>query len=302
MDRPDPAASPTSASLLSRREHARLVRAEKLAGVGRVAAQLAHQLNTPLGSILLCAETLATELEGQELGDEAKIVLEAARTCQRVVRRLQNFSRTAGVVVDRLNFCHIFHRVHQLMRPTLDAAGVQLKFGIERGRYLVRGDPAELEHLLFALLENAVDASQSGDVVRVAMTIDYDDLSLTMRIRDDGPGVSEGDEEVIFEPFYTTKEEGRGTGLGLAIARRVAKSHGGSLRAHANTGGGGEFQLRLPLSPLIEQALRMDPAMLEVHATPFEVLQARARGEYAAGCERVGVVGATSRPRPRRRR
>lgn len=268
----------------------RLVQAEKMAGVGRITAQLAHQLNTPLGSILLSAQALEPDLAGTEFETDVAILVEETRRCQRIVRRLQNFSRSPGVFDDRVNFCHLFHRVFQILGHALEAAGLRLRFHIRRGRYLVRGDPSELEHAIFSLIENAMDASPRGSTIRVEMRVDYEDEKMSFLVRDEGPGLPEGAENRIFEPFFTTKEEGKGTGLGLCIARRIVGDHGGNLQARNGDSGGAEFQFFLPLAPVLVKAYRENPEVLEVKAIPFEVLQARARGEFGAGCEIVGVL------------
>ncbi len=270
-------------------------RAEKLAGVGRIAAQLAHQLNTPLGSILLSAQALQGDVDRPELQDDLAIIVEATRRCQRTVRRLQNFARSAGAQDDRINFCHLFHRVFHILGHAMEAAGIRLAYRIARGRYLVKGDPSELEHLVFALVENALDASPRGSTIEVSMKVEMAAGRLCFVIRDHGQGIPAGYEERIFEPFFTTKPEGKGTGLGLAIARRVVADHGGELVACNAPGGGAEFRLELPLSPVLVSAFRKSPDLLEVKAIPFESLQARARGEFAAGCEVIGIVGRTSR-------
>jgi signal transduction histidine kinase len=268
----------------------RLVQAEKLAGVGRMAAQVAHQLNTPLGAILLSAQALEPELDGTDYATDVAILIEETRRCQRTVRRLQNFSRSPGIEDEMVNFCHLFHRVFQILGHSLEAAGVTLRFVIARGRYLVQGDPSELEHAIFALVENAMAASPRGGEVRVAMRLDYQAGHMLFRVEDDGEGLPEEDLGRIFEPFYTTKPEGSGTGLGLAIARRIVRDHQGELTAgHAKTGGAA-FEIRLPLSPKLIEAYADDPKRVEVQAIPFATLQARARGEYGAGCEVTGVT------------
>jgi signal transduction histidine kinase len=272
------------------RDTGRLVQAEKMAGVGRIAAQLAHQLNTPLASILLSAQALEPELAGGEYEADVAILVEETRRCQRIVRRLQNFSRTPGLLDDRLNFCHLFHRVFQILGHALESAGLQLRFHIQKGRYLVRGDPSELEHAIFALIENAMDASPRGGTIRVDMKISYSEGKMWFQVCDEGEGLPEGAAQRIFEPFFTTKQEGKGTGLGLCIARRIVGDHGGGLEAKNSSKGGAEFSFSLPLSPVLMRAYREDPSILEVRAIPFEVLQARARGEFGAGCEIVGVL------------
>lgn len=273
----------------------RLVQAEKLAGVGRMAAQVAHQLNTPLGAILLSAQALEPELADTEFATDVAILIEETRRCQRTVRRLQNFSRSPGAEDDMVNFCHLFHRVFQILGHSLEAAGVTLRFVIARGRYLVRGDPSELEHAIFALVENAMAATARGGEVRVAMRLDYEQGRMLFRVEDDGEGLPEGDLEHLFEPFFTTKPEGAGTGLGLAIARRIVRDHEGELTAGHAKGGGAAFEIRLPLSPRLLEAYRDDPKRVEIRAIPFATLQARARGEYGAGCEVVGVSSPSRR-------
>ena len=268
-----------------------LVQAEKLAGVGRMAAQLAHQLNTPLAAILLSAQALEETLAGTDQAADLRIIVDEARRCQLIVRRVQNFARAPGNREDRVNLCHLFHRVHRILGHRLTAAGVRLVFDIRRGRYLVSGDPAELEHVLFALLENALDVSPRGSEVRVEMWISYTAGRIWFRVLDQGKGIPAEAFPHLFEPFFTTKDEGKGTGLGLYIARRILAAHGGTISAGNRPGGGAEFELELPISPVLLRAIEEDPASLEIKAVPFEVLSRRATGDRSAGCEVTGILG-----------
>lgn len=281
----------------SNRETAGLVQAEKLAGVGRMAAQLAHQLNTPLAAILLSAQALEESLAGTDQAADLKIIIDEARRCQLIVRRVQNFARAPGNREDRVNLCHLFHRVHRILGHRLEAAGVRLVFDIRRGRYMVSGDPTELEHVLFALIENALDVSPRGSEIRVEMWISYSAGRIWFRVLDQGPGIPTEVFPHLFEPFFTTKEEGKGTGLGLYIAKRILASHDGSISAGNRPGGGAEFELELPVSPLLLKAIEEDPGLLEIKAVPFEILSRRAAGDRSAGCEIVGILGAGRAPK-----
>lgn len=269
-----------------------LVRTEKLAAVGRLAAQVAHQLNTPLAAALLSARALEGAVSGPEAGEDLALVLQELRRCQRIVRRFQNFARAPNDRRDRVNFCHLVHRVEKVLERSLAAADVTLRVRVARGRYLVRGDASELEHALFAVLENAIDASPRGGAIDLALSLDYDAGRLEAWIQDEGPGLDPAAADRLFEPFFTTKAPGVGTGLGLSIGRELVEAHGGAIEPVPGPGGA-TFRIRLPLAPALLTTYRRDPAALEIRAVPFGALRGRARGELETGCEARGLAAPT---------
>jgi two-component system sensor histidine kinase HydH len=213
-------------------------RARHLAALGEMSAVLAHEIRNPLASLKGHAQLLVEGLGGQErpLAKAERVVQEAVRL-ERITSDLLDFVRQGELDRAPADLAALVrHAVEEVVPPerlrlTLPAAPVTLAV-----------DAPKLRQVLDNLVRNAV---QSGDgPVEVALGARGGEVTLT--VRDHGPGIAQGQEERIFEPFVTTRV--RGTGLGLAIARRIADRHGGSLTARNHPQGGAVFRLTLPAS------------------------------------------------------
>jgi two-component system sensor histidine kinase FlrB len=226
----------------------RAARNQRLAAMGEMAAQLAHQLRTPLAAALL----YAGNLELPQIDDAARISI-----AQRTVSRLQHLERliqdmllfARGEVLGRetVALADLFADLRQICEPLARDQGVTLE--VETGiTGLVTGNRKALTGALTNLLENALYAARQSSAPRVelfAATEQVDGLALwRIRVRDNGPGMDADTAARLFEPFFTTRAEG--TGLGLAIARGVARAHGGAIDVVSSPGAGAEFILSLP--------------------------------------------------------
>jgi signal transduction histidine kinase len=225
-----------------------LVRSERLAAIGRIAAQITHEIRNPLSSISLNAE---------ELGERAP---EARELCDAIVREVD---RLAAITEEYLRFARLpkpqVHRADlndtvrdllDFVRPELEASGVQVEPSLSPELPRVLADVAQLRQLLLNLLRNAREAMPSGGRLRVLTR--GGESSVEVEISDTGAGIPPERKARIFDPFFTTKA--RGTGLGLAMAQENALEHGGQLLCESTVGKGTAFTLRLPAAPLPEQA------------------------------------------------
>ena len=225
-----------------------LLRSERLAAIGRIAAQITHEIRNPLSSISLNAE---------ELGERAP---DARELCDAIVREVDRltgiteeylrFARLPKPQVQRADVNDTVRDLLDFVRPELEAGGVRVTASLSPGLPRVLADVAQLRQLLLNLLRNAREAMPSGGSLHVATRSDEGLVSL--EIQDTGQGISPERMERIFDPFFTTKA--RGTGLGLAMAQEIAQEHGGQLLCESVVGGGAVFTLRLPAAPLLEQA------------------------------------------------
>jgi two-component system NtrC family sensor kinase len=224
-----------------------LLRSERLAAIGRIAAQITHEIRNPLSSISLNAE---------ELGERAP---QARELCEAIVREVDRltaiteeylrFARLPRPQLQRADLNETVRDLLDFMRPELDAAGVDVTLSLSPSLPRVPADVAQVRQLLLNLLRNAREAMASGGSLRIATRPVR--TGVEIEVRDTGPGIPPERLARIFDPFFTTKE--RGTGLGLAMAQEIAQEHGGQLSCDSAPGRGTTFILRLPAPSLAEQ-------------------------------------------------
>jgi two-component system NtrC family sensor kinase len=224
------------------REHqAQLIQTEKLAGLGRVAAGLAHEINNPVGVILGYVKLMRRRGAG-ELDADLAIVEDEAERCRQVVDGLLDLTRPRPLERTAIDVRTLADDV--VRRVTASAAVAPGQVCVE-GAATVHGSDAKLRQVLTNLVKNAVEASGAGGTLRVEIRQERGRVSLD--VSDTGPGVKDQDRPHLFEPFFTTKPSG--TGLGLAVSRGIARAHGGDVELLSSSVAGTTFRLTLPAEP-----------------------------------------------------
>ncbi len=219
----------------------RMSETEKLAGIGQLAAGIAHQLNTPLGSILLSAQMLDDTIEDEDDAEDIRRIIRQTEQCRGIIKGLLNFARPTGSGRTKVNLLEIINDTIYLMDKPLKVAG--LKVGVHSvGDNWVYGNRNELEQVFFNLLGNSIDAVESGGVVEVKIN-KGDPGEVRVDFCDDGEGIPDENQDRIFLPFFTTKDYGKGTGLGLSIVARIVHEHGGRIELDSKKGRGTTFSL-----------------------------------------------------------
>ena len=264
-------------------ERAHLVRVEKLASVGRLAAGIAHEIGNPLGAINGYIHVLSKAAPESTAHADALAGLEReTNRIDRIVRGLLDYAKPSSRATGSVDVNAMAKAVVELLRAQGVLRGVQLEFSPSAAAAHVFGDRHQLEQALVNLLLNAVDAmdgngrisvivrrttsseilsgkGRSGDVgdarrnapnARAARWLTESAAAdiVTVAVTDSGPGIPRGDEERVFDPFYTTKEPGKGTGLGLAIVARAVENAGGTIWVTSSREGGAAFRVLLPTS------------------------------------------------------
>jgi two-component system NtrC family sensor kinase len=228
---------------------AELANAERLAAIGRLAGGVAHEINNPLGGILAFAQIMqreaVTEVERTEYLAEIE---KSALRCKAIVESLLRFSRQASHT-ERQSLL-----VNDVVRDAVRAFAAREPERAQPARLAlgermppVLGDAAQLQQVVTNLLANALDSGGRRGEIEIATSTDTDDVIIA--VRDRGAGIAEENLPRLYEPFFTTKEEGKGQGLGLAVAYAIVAEHGGKLVARNREGGGAEVVVTLPAAP-----------------------------------------------------
>ncbi len=231
-----------------------LVRSERLAGVGFLAAGVAHEINNPLSAIAMAGESLQQRLEGlldQVAPDERAVIRQYAEMigreafrCQGITARLLDFSRGQDAA-------RAPHDLVELVNEVLALVGHMSRFRDRQIHFDATG-PCQLEingpqikQVVLNLVANALESTGEGGRLEIDFSKQTDHVTLSFV--DDGCGMTAETIENLFEPFYTTKATGQGTGLGLSISHRIVTDHGGMIEAESQGPGlGSRFRLQLP--------------------------------------------------------
>ncbi len=237
------------AEAILEREH-RLIRSERLATVGRMAAHITHEVRNPLASIGLYVELLGDELPpGDAAGRRllASLAAEVDRLSE-ITETYLRFVRLPKPKLEREDLGAIVAAVMEFARAELAKAGVSLEMNLAPGLPEVAADENQVRQALLNLVRNAREAMAAGGSLRVALAADRSPEGpglLRLSIADTGPGIAPDNLAKIFDPFFSTKA--KGTGLGLALVHQIVAEHGGRIEVDCPPSGGTTFVITLPI-------------------------------------------------------
>ena len=237
-----------------------VIRSEQLASVGFLAAGVAHEINNPLASIAMCAESLESRLEGlspdnadaQIVKRYLELIQNEAFRCKGITEKLLDFSRLGEVRRQATALVALVADVADMLRHVGRFAGRSIEID-EGPDLLVMVNPQEIKQVVLNLLVNALDSIDAAGHVRVGVRRSGYEVVLT--VTDDGCGMTDEVLEHLFEPFFTRRRSGQGTGLGLSIVHRIVADHGGRIEAvSTGAGNGSTFRVTLPLAAVGDAA------------------------------------------------
>jgi signal transduction histidine kinase/iron only hydrogenase large subunit-like protein len=209
-----------------------LSQTEKLASMGQMAAGIAHEVNNPLGIVLLYANILLEECKRDETNrDDLEIIVEQANRCKKIVTGLLNFARQNKLFRQTCNVRELVDRAVRSFTPP-DEIAVFIENRIADGNFFANIDADQMLQVLANLMQNAAAAMSQGGTLTLVLRGDFN--SVTFEVRDTGVGISEENIQKIFEPFFSTKPVGKGTGLGLAVVHGIVKMHQGKISVESN--------------------------------------------------------------------
>jgi two-component system NtrC family sensor kinase len=229
------------AQAIKEQQH-RIVQSEKLAGIGRLAAGVAHEINNPLAVILGYTKLLRRRGD-DAIAEDLQVIEDETLRAKLIVDGLLELSRPLQIDPEPTDLRALCDDALARLSETALLDGVDVAVN---GTARVEGHPQRLRQVVLNLLKNAVEASGSGGTVAIAIAQDAGG-GATLTVTDSGPGLSREAEAKLFEPFFTTKD--RGTGLGLAMSQGIVRAHGGVIAADPAPGGGARFTVRLPAQP-----------------------------------------------------
>jgi PAS domain S-box-containing protein len=233
-----------------REKEMRLIMAERLGSLGQMAASIAHEINNPLASILGCAEALHLRVKKGRF-DAAlfekylSIVQEEVARCKNITTNMLSVSRSANYEKDTIDINITLQRTIELMGYQGRLKDLQVNKEFAPGLPPLQGNEGDLRQVFIAVITNALDAMNNSGVLTIGTLQEGNTLSIT--IRDTGPGIPPEQVGRVFDPFFTTKSGQGGTGLGLAIARKIVANYKGDISLSSKQGEGTSVVITLPL-------------------------------------------------------
>src|SRR5262245_23118375 len=224
-----------------------LIRAERLAVAGSLAAGVAHEVNNPLAAISSLVQTVHSKTDDPRAREQLSDALGHMDRIAVVLRELLELARPPARTVEVTSPNELLERTLRLLRHDKRFRSVSIETRLDPGLGSIHADPARLQQILTNVLLNAGDAvaGRADPRIQVA-TRETTDGGVELLVSDNGVGVSDEDRGRVFEPFFTTKPRGQGSGLGLAVCRELLREHHGSIALEPREGGGTTARIGLP--------------------------------------------------------
>src|SRR6478735_1579951 len=246
-----------------------LLQAEKLAALGQTISGVAHELNTPLATILTLAERLSQRNVDDQTRRGLETILGESERAAKIVRNLLTFARKRNTTRTMVDLNQVVRETLALRSYDQRAGNIAIIDALAAGLPMVCADPHQVQQVLLNLMINAEQAmvSSHGRGTLVLRTWHHlERESVVLEVSDDGPGVPEEVQPRVFDPFFTTKEVGKGTGLGLTVAYAIIQEHGGRISVKSEPGAGASFFVSLPVSDGPVKPVPKEPERLDIAA------------------------------------
>jgi len=227
-----------------------LSHAERLALSGKIMAEVAHEVGTPLHSVMGHLELLREDLAGRAPSAAVErrldVIGSQLRRVTEIIAQLLDLTRRAPDKPTAVDLNRLVRDTSELVRPVVAGAGLSLRVAPAATLPPLVGHGGQLQQVVLNLLTNAMDATPAGGTIRVTTRTLVGSDAVELEVRDTGRGIAEAEQKQIFDPFFSTKEPGRGTGLGLFISAQIVRDHGGRIELESVEGEGSTFRVVLP--------------------------------------------------------
>jgi signal transduction histidine kinase len=228
-----------------KRTQAQLIQSAKLAAIGELAANVAHEINNPLTSVLGFASYLAEQVRsGQPMREELDLIIEEATRARDIVRDLLNFSRQRDFEPEVTNINTVVEQTVSMVRRQGSLENITVSEAYAEALPLVEVDVSRMKQVFLNIINNAVYAMKEGGTLAIRTSVA--DGTVLVEFTDSGIGIALDHLDRIFDPFFTTKPAVSGTGLGLSVSLGIVQSHGGTIEVQSQPGAGAVFTIKLP--------------------------------------------------------
>jgi PAS domain S-box-containing protein len=231
-----------------------LWRSQRLASIGRLAAEIAHEINNPLTSVLTFCKLTTNILQQEpfpthrisELRKYVSYLHSETERCANISRNLLDFSRQSEIEIRANDIHEILDKTLTILRHRAGLDEIEIHTSYAEGLPLLSCDFKRLQQAFVNIFWNGIEAMPGGGRLTVSTSFDRERDRIEIQIRDTGAGIPEEDVEKIFEPFFTTKADGKGVGLGLSVAYGIIRQHQGEIHIQSKVGEGTRFMIQLP--------------------------------------------------------
>jgi two-component system NtrC family sensor kinase len=229
-----------------------LVQSTKLAAVGELATNIAHEINNPLTSVLGYTSFLQKRMgQNSQLRHDLQIIENEAKRARAIVRNLLDFARQAPLRTELVDINQVVTDTVDLVKPLAQNASIKIEINLHKSLPAIWIDVNQIKQVFLNLINNAITAMPKGGTLKIVT--ERSRSFAVIKFIDTGIGIPAKHLTKVFDPFFTTKSEGKGTGLGLSISYRIVQEHGGTITVRSKEGQGSEFAVRLPLVQVPEK-------------------------------------------------
>ncbi len=230
-----------------------LVQSEKQAGIGRLAAGVAHEINNPLTGVLTYTHMLLRRKDiGDDIRSDLEKIVQSTERVRKIVKGLLDFSRQTKLDAEPTEINKLINSTVSLIQNQALIKGVRLKFNPGENLPVLTIDRSQFQGVLLNMIINALDATGPGDSINIYTATGLSvsntgQKGVEIIIADTGSGIPPDNLDKLFDPFFTTKAVGEGTGLGLSVSYGIVQRHGGTIRVQSEVGKGTRFFIWLPI-------------------------------------------------------
>jgi len=231
-----------------------LVQSEKLASLGKMAAGVAHEMNSPLTGIMTFSHLLRRDCNDETKQEYLETIIGETDRCARIVRQLLDFAREVQPDMKQANINDVIGNTLSLVEHQAIFHDIEVSFKLDKAIKKSLMDANQIKQALLNIILNAVDAMEGKGRLTIGTRIlmpggkvgKGEEEWIELKVSDTGSGIPHDEIDKIFDPFFTTKDVGEGTGLGLAVTYGIIKRHGGDITVESTVGEGTTFIIKVP--------------------------------------------------------